>query len=310
MPNPNNYTTETLINNIEIISHLPIGNNTFSQSKILTLATREMQTALMKQIISTRGGYYKTYLDYDLQEDGLYVIPGDAISGALDNVELVQEPTIIPVNLIEESEQFSTISPTSTSYGFFMKGNYVQILPTPQIGVARLWFLKRTADLVLTTQCAPITSVTDDAYTVSYIPSSFAVGSLVDVVGDQPPFNIIGESVITDITGNVITIEDTFEGATASDWIALHNQTCVPQIPVEYRVLLEQRTAIKIMKIQGVNKSRIDYAMMDLKQLEADTINLITPRVKSQSKIIMAVNGGFLAGSSNKRSNFPAGRSG
>lgn len=301
------YTTAELLDDILLLGHVPTGNNTFTTTKLLRLATLEMQTPIAKQILASRGGYYMTYLDYTIASDGLYTIPPDAVSGALVNVELVQTPTIIPVNLIEESEQFSTISPTSTSYGFFMKGNSVQILPTPNVGVARLWYSKRTSDLILTTSSAQVTSFTGAAITVASVPSTITVGSTVDVCGDQPPFNILSSSEVLDITGSVITLDASVTDLTIGDWICPHNKTCVPQIPVEYRLVLAQRVVCKIYELQGY-LDKLKSAQLRLSEYEQNVLNLITPRVKSQTKVIMPVNGGFLAGNQLKVTNFPAAR--
>src|SRR5579859_6849624 len=159
MGSTNTYTTDDLVNNIKLITHIPPNNSTFDVTDIINLANRELQTPILKQILSTRGGYYKTYVDLPIDPSGLYLIPSEAIGGALENVELIQGPTIVPVNIIEEAEQFSTISPTSTSYGCFMKGNYVQILPTPNIGVCRLWFAQRPSKLIPITLASQVISV-------------------------------------------------------------------------------------------------------------------------------------------------------
>lgn len=303
----NTYTTDDLVDNILLISHMPLGNQTFTTPEVLTLANRELQTPIMKQILSTRGGYYMTYTDYEAAQDGLYDIPSACVAGALLNVELVQNTSIIPVNIIEESEQFSTISPTSTTYGFFMRGNQVQILPTPSIGYARLWYSRRPSVLVSTTVCAQVTAINGAVLSVSSVPSNLVVGSLVDVCGDQPPFNILGSSDITDITGTDVTLSDPITDVAVGDWICLENQTCVPQIPVEFRPLLEQRTVVKMYELQGY-LDKMQVAKASLQELEAATFNLITPRVKSQTKVIVAINGGVLAGNPNKMTNFPAAR--
>jgi hypothetical protein len=303
----NTYTTTDLVNNILLVGHVPLANNTFTAPKLITLANRELQTPIMKQILSTRGGYYLTYEDFSIVESGLYVIPGDAIAGALENIELVQDTTIVPVNLIEESEQFSTISPTSTSYGFFMRGNYVQILPTPNLGTVRLWYNKRPSQLIPTTLAAQITSVADVILTVASVPSNLTVGGSIDVCGDQSPFNVLGSQTIVDITGTNITLDAPVDLASVGDWICLNKQTCIPQIPVEFRTLLEQRVVVKIYELQGY-LDKMGAAQKKLEELERDTFNLITPRVKSQTKIINPINGGFLSGNSNRMTNFPAGR--
>lgn len=303
----NTYTTSDIVDNIKLVGHVPVGNSTFTTANLIKLADRELQLPIMKQILSTRGGYYLTYEDFEIASDGLYVIPTDAIAGALANVELVQEPTIIPVNIIEESEQFSTESPTSTSYGCFLKGNYVQILPIPNIGVARFWFYKRPSALIPTSQAAQVTAINGAILTVSSVPSVIINGRDVDVLGDQPPFNVLGERTITDITGVNITLDEAVTGVAVGDWIALHKQTPIPQIPVEYRPLLEQRVVSKIYELQGY-LDKMGASNNVLKELEAATFSLITPRIKSQSKVINPVNGGFLSGNPNRMSNFPAGR--
>lgn len=306
----NSYTTDDLLEDILLLAHSPTGNNTFTTAKLLKLANLELQLPITKQILSTRGGYYKTYTDYEIREDGLYSIPSDATGGVLDNVELIQEPTIIPVNQIDESEQFSTNSPTSTSYGYFLKGNYVQVLPTPNIGTLRLWFYKRTSKLIATSAACEITAINGAVYTVSSIPSTIVEGSMVDVLGDQPPFNILGDDLeITDITGTDITLDAESEDVEVGDWIALHNQTPIPQIPVEFRLLLAQRVVCKMYELQGY-LDKLAAAKKVLEEYEEDTLGLITPRVKSQTKIVNPINGGFMSGNPNRVTNFPASRNG
>lgn len=303
----NLYTTTELISDIKLLGHVPTGNSTFTTTNLLRLATLEIQTPIMKQILATRGGYYKTYEDYEIVADGLYCIPSGAVAGALDNVELVQSPSIIPVNQIEESEQLSTNSPTSTSYGYFMKGNYVQILPIPNIGVARLWYTKRTSELILTSAGAQITAINGAVITVSTVPSSIVVGVSVDALGDQPPFNILGTRDVDDVSGTDITLDSAVDDLAVGDWLALEGQTPIPQVPVEYRLILAQRVVCKIYELQCYLE-KWKAAKEVLKQYEEATANLITPRVKSQTKVVNPINGGFMSQNSNRATNFPAGR--
>lgn len=303
----NTYTTADLVNDILLLGHVPTGNNTFTPAQILRIATLELQTPVMKQILSTRGGYYLGYDEYALASTGLYVIPSGAVMGVLENVELVQNTTIIPVNQIEESEQFSTNSPTSTSYGFFMRGNYVQILPTPQIGTPRLWYTKRTSDLILTTAASQVTGIAGAVVSVSSVPSTIVTGVTIDACGDQPPFNILATQTVTDVTGTDITLDVAVPDLEIGDWIALEGQTPVPQIPVEFRLILAQRVVCKIYELQGY-LDKLRAAEKVLERYESDTFNLLTPRVKSQTKVINPIVGGFLSGNANRMTNFPAGR--
>lgn len=305
MSSANTYTTDDLVDDILLLGHIPTGNNTFGSSEVLRIATMLQQTSVTAQILNTRGGYYLTYEDFDANDDGLYMIPDGCTAGAVVNVEMIQNTTIVPVNIIEESEQFSTISPTTTSYGCFFKGNYVQILPTPPIGDVRLWYTQRTSDLVSTSACAKITSISGAAYTCSTVPSTMSEDTSVDVLGDQPPFNILDTRTIEDVSGTTITLDEEVDGVAVGDWIALEDQTCVPQIPVEFRLLLAQEVVVKIYELQGY-LDKLARAKEALEKYRTDTFNLITPRIKSQTKVINPINGGFLKGNRNRMTNFPA----
>jgi hypothetical protein len=300
----NTYTTTDLVTNMKLVGHVPTGNNTFTTTNLIILADRELQTPIMKQILSTRGGYYTTYSDYVPTVDGLYPIPVDSIMGALDHIEIVNGTSVIPVSPIDKNEQFSTVSPTSTSYGSYMRGNFVQILPFPDTGVVRLWYSKRPSKLVAPSACAQITAIAANVITVSSLPSTLSIGKLIDAIGDQPPFNILGSVTITAINGTDITVSAAIQDLAIGDWLCLNKQTCVPQIPVEFRPLLEQRVVCKIYELQGY-LDKLTKAQQSLKELEDATFGLITPRVKSQTKVILPVNGGFLGGS-RRTTNFPA----
>lgn len=304
----NSYTTDVLVNNILLVSHMPLSNNTFTAPEILTLATRELQTAVMKQILASRGGFYMDYEEMDPLPTGLYPIPTSAIAQGLANVEIIQNPTIIQVSPIEESEQFSVSAPNSLGYGFFMRGNFVQILPLPNQNTVRLWYFKRPSTLIPTSQACLITSITGDSVTVASVPSNIQIGSDIDFIKDQPNFDVYSEDIILDITGTTIT----FDTGTVpldlqiGDWIALHDQTPVPQIPVEFRPLLEQRVVVKIYEIQGyLDKAKMAQAKLD--EITQVMTSLITNRVKSKTKVIMQSTGGLL-GNAGYRTNFPAGR--
>lgn len=306
----NIYTTSRLIDDIKLMGHVPISQNTFDEEKLLRLATLEIQTPIAAQILSTRGGYYLGYLDIppDAANDGIYQIPAGSVCGAIMNIELVVNSSIIPVNIIEESEQLSTISPTSTSYGAFLRGNYFQILPIPPVGMCRVWFTKRTSDLIQTIHAAQVTGIASNVISVSSVPDTIAVNSLVDACGDQPPFNLLGEALtVTGISGTDITLSSAVSGLSLGDWLAPNGQTPVPQIPVEFRILTAQRVVCKIYELQGYLE-KLKAAEAKLEKYEKNTFSLITPRVKNNTKIVNPINGGFLTGNVNRMTNFPAPR--
>jgi len=295
----NTYTTNDIFENVKLLSHMPEGNATFTEANVITLADRELQTALIKQILSVREGYYLTYEDFDVNSTGEYAIPSKAIGGALYNIEILQNSTVIQVNRIEPQEQFSTLYPTSYAYGFYIKGNTIKIMPVPPVGDPRIWYLRRPNKLVATSACGQITAVSGADITVSSLPSTFLVGTSVDLAQDQPTFNILGTREITAINSLTVTLDSAVTDLAVGDWLCLENQTPVPQIPVEFRPLLEQRVVVKVYELQGY-LPKMQAAQAKLKELEKDLFDLITPRTQAAGKIIMPVNGGFMTPSSTR----------
>lgn len=303
----NDYSTSQLVENVKLIAHIPLSNSTYNESEIITLADRIMKTAILKQLLAVRQGYYLTYEDQATNATGLYPIPSGATGVAIENVEIVQEPSVIQVNLVEESEQFATNAATATAYGAFVRGNSIQILPYPTAGVVRIWFSRRPSRLVQTLEAGLITAINGAVYTLSSVPDTFLVGQNVDAVQSQPNFALYATQAITDVTGSDITLDEEVDGLVVGDYLAIENQTPIPQIPVEFRPLLEQRVTVKIYESQGYFE-KMKAAEMDLKELESDLFSMIAPRIKSQTKIINPQNGGFLGGA-NRFGRFPTGNS-
>jgi hypothetical protein len=288
----NSYTTTNLVSNVQLVGHIPLSNSTFTSSEIINLANRELQTAILSQIFSAREGYYLTYQDYDVNATGKFVIPSQAIGGALDCIQVVNEPNVIPVNRIEHSEQFSTLAPNATTYSYFMVANTVNIIPNPTFGVVRLWYIRRPNALIPVTGAASISNIAGNVLTVASVPSTMTIGTKINICQDQPPFDVLTEGVITNIAGTDVTLDLVSSTTSIGDWLCLADQTPVPQIPVEFRPLLEQRVVVKIYELQGyIEKMKAAGEM--LKRMEQDTFRLIDPRVETQTKIINPQNGGF-----------------
>jgi hypothetical protein len=307
MAAPNSYNTTTLVSNVQLIAHIPLSNATFLSPQIITLADRELQTSLVAQITSVREGYYLSYEDFDTATNGEYLIPSQAIGGSLEAIEIVDNSSIIPVNRVEQSEQFSTNVPTATTYGYYIRGNTIKVLPSDFSGGLRVWFLRRPNALVATSACGSITAIASNVITVSSLPTTFVVGTTVDLCQDQPTFNVLSSPTITAISGTDVTLSAVPDDLAVFDWLCLQNQTPVPQVPVEFRPILEQRVAVKIYELQGY-LDKMKAAESVLAKMEKDMFTLISPRVKSQTKLINPQNGGFNNTSGRYSSKYWSGR--
>jgi hypothetical protein len=289
----NSYTTADIIDKVVLKAHIPLANNTFNEDDILSLGNDELQTSLLSQITSVREGYYLTFVDLDINQTGLYPVPSDAIAESITFLQLVNGTSVIPVNRTEFSEQLATNAPSTTTYGFYILGNDILVQPTPSFaGVVRMYYTRRPDVLVQTSDCGQISTIVGTALTVTSVPTSLTVGSIVNIQKAQPNFDTLEtDAVITDITGDVITLDAVADTVSVGDFICLEGQTCVPQIPVEFRPLLVQRIVVKMYEIQGYSE-KIGVAQKKLDDMEKALFGLISPRVQQSPKVIYPITGG------------------
>lgn len=307
MPGANRYTTTELLADIKRTGHVASSQNTFGNSDLLRLADFELQTAILRMILSARENYYLTYNDYSIASDYTYAIPLRAIGGAVADVQIVSGTTIFQVVRTEISEQFVTDASSSGSYSFYIKGNYL-VLPGVTSGTVRVWYYTRPNTLVVSTAGCQITSIASNVLTfaASTIPSTVSTSTPCDLIKDQPGF----ECLTIDATPSAVTATDiTFSAGSVpttlavGDWVCLAGQTVVPQIPVEFLPILVQRVVVKYYEIQGY-LDKMKAAQEKLKEMSADVLAIINPRVSGAPKRIVA--SGDLIGGSPRRWLTPA----
>lgn len=298
MPSANRYTTTELLTSIRLKGHIPPAQTPFDDAGLLSIADDECKTALFRQIRVARENFYVTSKDFTLNATNTYDIPTRAIGASLHDVQIVNGTQVIPVGRSETNEQFSTQTSPTGYYSFTLLANQVKILPIVVSGVVRLYYMQRPNTLVTAAAAAQITGVNQGTSTLTFasgsIPSTFsASGQLFDCVQDQPHFNwnfvdllpisqnattMVFSSLPTDVNGNQLI--------QVGDWISLAGQTPVPQILVEFRPLLVQRTVVKYYEIQGY-KDKIATAQKKLEDMEKDVFELFNPRVAGEPKRII-----------------------
>lgn len=284
----NVYTTAKLLTDMKRAGHVPPSQTPFLPADLLAMGDYELQTALLRQILSVRENFYLTYEDFDLNGTSVYEIPTRAIGGALAEVHIVNESAILKVGRTELGDQFSTLSSPTGYYSFYLKGNSVVILPAPSGGVIRLWYYRIPNQMIVTTSAAQITAINSNVLTCTSVPSGITTSVACDIIQDQPHFNTLDmDATPTAVTSTTITFTSVPSTVSVGDWVAPAGQTPVPQIPVEFRPLLIQRVAVKYYEIQGYME-KMKAAQMKLEAMEKDLFMLINPRVVEEPKNIVA----------------------
>lgn len=283
----NSYNTDDLIADIKTVGHVPVGNSTFTNQKLLDLANNELQTALLKQMISVREGYFLKYTDYAPTSDGIYDLPSDAIGEKISLVQIVASTALIPVSRVEISEALSTEVSSSGGFGFYIQDNSIHLTPFRSLpGNLRVYYYRRPSKAVLVTSCAKVVSVSTNAVTVSSVPTGWVAGDTVDLQQGLPNFKLYTTGIaITDVTGSVITLASGGSNLVVNDFLTPINQSCVLQIPVEFRPLLVQRVVCKIYEIQNYS-SKLARAQAALKEMTDNVMELISPRIENEAKVI------------------------
>ena len=303
----NTYTTSDLVALIKLLGHVPQSNATFTTANLLTLADLVMRTSIARQLKEANEGYWQTYVEYDQNSTGIYSIPSGALASGTYSVQIRNGQAIWPVSKQEVSEMTTTTYPSVSNYAYTVQGNKLTVLPAQFGGVLRITYERRPSKLVATTACAQVSSVASQVITVNSVPSGWVVGNTIDLQDDQPQFDLLGEAEITDITGTSITVDGDLSELSADDYLCLSDQSCIPQIPVEFHPLLAQEVVCKIYETQGY-LDKLSKAKEVLQEMRENLTALITPRTSTNAPVINPSWGGRKPGNSWARFMPPAGR--
>lgn len=301
----NSYTTSDLVSLVKLLGHVPQGNLTFTPANILTLADLELRTSIAKQLKEADEGYFQTVLEYPQDDSGEYQMPSGAIASSAYSVQVRNGQALWPVSRQEVAEMTTTTFPSTGNWTYFIRSNTLVMLPAQFSGVLRITYERRPSKLVPTTSCGQVTAINGQVVTVGSVPTGWVVGDTIDLQASRPQFDILGSCDITDITGTDITLDGDVGDLAVGDYLCLEDQTCIPQVPVEFQQLLAQRVVVKIYELQGY-LDKMKAAQAKLEEMEAALTALITPRMQAAPKVINPSWGGRKPGSSWARFNPPA----
>jgi hypothetical protein len=305
MASPNTYTTTDLVELIKILGHVPESNSTFTSARLLLLADLELETAIAAMLKKIDQGFFQTYVEYDQNVSGEYDLPSDAVASTLYVVQIRNGQAIWPVSRQEIAEQTTTTFPSGGNFSFALVANRLKMLPADFGGVLRLTYERRCSKLVLPSACARVSAINSDVITVESVPTGWVVGSTVDLQRATPHFDVLDTLEVTDITGLDITLDSAPTELAVGDYLCLENQTCIPQIPVEFHKLLAQRVVCKIYELQGYFE-KLKAAQGARDEMVTALLSVITPRTQAAPTVINPGWGGRKPGGAWGRFNPPA----
>lgn len=280
------YTSDDLIKIIKKRAFIPISQETFSDSDLLEMATDELYSQVVPEVLQTREEWYVTPYPVAITTDINKVeIPSRSIGGSLREVTFEQggsEYNLARLSL-EDKNELSTSGPISA---FYIQGNDV-VLFGSQTGILNLYFNCRPGRLVTSSEAASITAMDlpNKILTVDTVPAAWGAGTVLDIVKAKPHFNYKNLSLtVVNIAGqNIEFAEDLDKTVTAGDWVTLEDTSPAPQIPLEWFQYLAECVVMQIFLSQG-DKEAAESAEKKMEKLKKSALSLMSPRVQGEPK--------------------------
>jgi len=278
------YTTQSFIDAVKRTSHVPPGNNTFTEADFLALGDTEMRTRIAPKIASCRENYWLTRQTYQPNDQNAYPIPSLAQGGAFVDVKVNVSGNLISLSRVEVSELYSLNFATRPAYSYYLEDNLIKTLSVVNLGPILVWYYRLASKLVPVSECAQITAISGNDITVDAVPASF-LDQTLDVVSQTPGFNVSIKDETPVTVGDVMTFAEVPSGVAVGDYVCLSGQSCVVQCPIEWIEVLVQATTVRIYQIQGyLNKHKT--ASEDLDNMVTAAMGLVSPRTIENAKII------------------------
>lgn len=286
------FSNDKLIEQVKRKVFMPANQNTFSPEEILEIAYDEIVNEILPAVTSVREEYFvnthRVELDGSNNIDTAFPIPSRAVGMALREVSVVQAN--IERNLARRDlEDKSYTTGTGQSYSFRIENNDIYLFGS-QTGTLKMYYNLRPSQLITTSKATKVASILGDkSFSVVSIPTSWVIGTKIDIINHKPGFHVKNVSAeITGISGNTITVDQDLDANIAEgDWVALEDESPVPNIPQEFFQYLAQATAVHILESLG-DMEAMQAAAQRLDQMKLNALRLISPRVEGQSKKFVA----------------------
>lgn len=288
------YTTTDLITSIRNRGNIPYtsnDNNVNSDTNLLITATEQLLIKLYPLLQSTREEFYVARKSFTITADqSEYVIPSRASGLVVRDIQLIDGNNISSLPIID-SERISTTT-SGTVEGYYLEHNKIILYPTPATtsGTLRVRYFLRPSRLAATSDCAQIASINtgSNQFTVTSIPTSWATGSVIDIIQQSAPYaNLAIDQTTTSISSTTITLASLPSTLAVGDWVALAEYTPIPQVPMEFQAILAQLTVVKTLEAMG-DREAAAYAFKDLQTDLTNMMTLVTPRNQGERKKVIS----------------------
>ena len=281
------WLNSDLLTSVKRRAFSPSNQATLTDEDILELATEELHSYVVPLINGVREGYFEYYQDYSVSATDYEIrIPDRAVGGRINYIAFrtnnrdVVIPRIDPLDTYRENDALFINSLTDTNPGYYIRNHTIILRGQLNAQTVRVYYFARPGDLVEMTDTRQITAVTTTDITLSSSLGTLTTGVLFDVIRNAPGFVPLGFDQTATVVGATLTFTPP-DGVEVGDWVALANQSPIPQIPYELHPLLRERTVAAVLQALGF-KQDAQLAFAAAGAMEAKSIAMITLRADRQ----------------------------
>lgn len=290
------YTTADFLTSVRMRGSIPTStssSNVNNTTNLLAMGTEELHIKLLPLIMSVREEFYVTSKDYTITaSQATYALPSRASGMVVRDIQIVDGSSIYSLRPIDP-DLISTTS-TGSVEGYYFQHNNIVLYPTPgsTSGTLRVRYFARPSRLAATSACAQITAIDTGTFTatVAAVPSSWSTSTPVDFIKASAPYhNPAVDQSPASTTSTTLVFTSLPSDLAVGDWVALAEYSPIPQIPHEFQPLLAQMTVVKALEAVG-DREGAKAAKTDLDLIQANAIQLITPRSHSDPRKVVGRN--------------------
>lgn len=289
-------TTADLLTSVKLQTFVPKVQPDVSDSDILLLATECLESLVISPIKGTRASYFLAKQDVSITENDQEIdIPARSIGSTIAKLIAVDSNGRRYELPILAEGQGATLAPTSMQISSrpvaYIRGSKI-ILNNVVSGLwntVQIIYAQRPGDLVLTSACLQVASLTSTSLTFSANLStiSIATGTKFDVVSQKSPYPYVLTSTAGTVSGMTVSDLTSTTGIAVGDWITLEGTSPIPQVPYEYHMLLRKKTAIAVLEALG-DRAGVQVAEAKAMEMEKKLALAISPRLDEQPEVFVS----------------------
>lgn len=268
-----------LISTLKICGSFPTSNDLFSTDDFLTLFNFQMKSDITPLMLKLNEEFFLQYKDFTISQGDTYRIPRRAIGAKIRDLQRVDgSGNYTPIDRLFEEDR-----PSGKS-GYYMLRNSIELSNDFTANTLRMSIFGRPSTLVETTDCGQISSINTGTNTVviSSAPSTFALGTLVDFVQNNNPYDLLGmDYSIASVSGTTLTFSSLPDDLAVGDWICLATEAPVPMVPDEVHPVLVQSALVRALSSK--KDKALEVEVVTLRQMKEDLVNMLDPRVGNSS---------------------------